>query len=295
MGSQTRIGVAPRGFRLPDETRVGRVRLQVSDIARSIAYYEKVLGLKLVARNDGRASFGAGTDDRVLVELVERPGARPVPHRGLRGLYHFAVLLPDRPSLARFVVHLADIGERAGMSDHLVSEALYLKDPDGITIEVYADRPRETWTAVAGQLTMATDPLDVEDLVKSANGVRWEGAPAGTTIGHMHFYVGDINEAERFYHAGLGFDKIVWSYPGALFMSAGGYHHHVGTNIWAAGAPVATEEDAKLLDWELVLPGAADVNAAASSLESAGFSVDRSDDGVSANDQQGIRVRLITA
>jgi catechol 2,3-dioxygenase len=294
MTTQNRIGVAPPGFRLPDATHVGRVRLQVSDLGRSIAYYEKVLGLEVTARDGGRASLAA-KDGRVLLELVERPGARPVPHRGLRGLYHFAVLMPDRKSLAKFVVHLSEIGERAGMSDHLVSEAVYLSDPDGLGIEVYADRPREAWKAVDGQMTMATSPLDVQDLVQAAAAETWDGAPAGTTMGHVHFYVGDIAEAERFYHQGLGLDKIVWNYPGALFMSAGGYHHHVGTNTWAAGAPAATEKDAKLLDWELVLPAADDVDAAARSVQAAGFTVDHSDGNTYASDQQGIRVRLVAA
>ena len=293
MNAETRFGIAPPGYRLPDSAHVGRVRLQVSDVGRSIAYYEKVLGLRVVSRDGARASLAPQGDERVIVELVEHPGARPVPRRGLRGLYHFAVLLPDRAALGRFVVHLANIGERAGMSDHLVSEAIYLSDPDGLGIEVYADRPRDTWRAVDGQMTMATNPLDVEDLVQAANGEPWVGAPAGTTIGHVHFYVGDIGEAERFYHVGLGLDKIVWNYPGALFMSAGGYHHHVGTNTWAAGAPPATNDDAKLLDWELVLPDAASIDAATRSVEAAGFPVDRSDDGSLASDQQGIRVRLV--
>jgi catechol 2,3-dioxygenase len=294
MSADNRIGVAPPGFRLPDAAHVGRVRLQVSELEQSIAYYERVLGLEATKHDSGRASL-ASRDGSVLLELLERPGARPVPRRGLRGLYHFAVLLPDRKSLAKFVLHLAQIGERAGMSDHLVSEAVYLSDPDGLGIEVYADRPRETWKAVDGQMTMATAPLNVQDLVKDANGEKWDGAPPGTTMGHVHFYVGDIDEAERFYHEGLGFDKIVWNYPGALFMSAGGYHHHVGTNTWAAGAPAATEDDAKLLDWELVLPGEGDVEAAARSVQAAGFEIDRADGGTYASDQQGIRVRLVAA
>ena len=294
MTTQNRIGVAPPGFRLPDATHVGRVRLQVSDLGRSIAYYEKVLGLEVTARDGGNASLAA-KDGRVLLELAERRGARPVPHRGLRGLYHFAVLMPDRKALAKFVVHLSEIGERAGMSDHLVSEAIYLSDPDGLGIEVYADRPREEWKFVDGQMTMATSPLDVQDLVQAAAGEKWDGAPAGTTMGHVHFYVGDIGEAQRFYHEGLGLDKIVWNYPGALFMSAGGYHHHVGTNTWAAGAPAATENDAKLLDWELVLPAASDVDAAARSVQAAGFTVDQSEGNTYATDQQGIRVRLVAA
>ena len=293
--SREQIGVPPPGFRLPDATHVGRVHLQVSDLARSIAYYEKVLGLRVLESDAANAKLAAHGDDRVVLELTERPGARPVPKRGLLGLYHFAVLLPDRASLAKFVIHLANIGERAGMSDHLVSEAIYLYDPDGLGIEVYADRPRDTWKVVQGQLAMASNPLDVQNLGEAAGGEQWRGAPAGTVIGHVHFYVGDIDQAQAFYHAGLGLDKIVWNYPGALFLSAGGYHHHVGTNTWAVGSPVAADNDARLLHWDLVLPDEKSANEAARSVEGAGFKVDRTGGDMFATDPWGIRVRLAAA
>jgi catechol 2,3-dioxygenase len=289
------IGIAPPGFRLPDATSIGRVRLQVSDLATSVAYYERVLGLRVLRQVAGSAELGPNGDHNVLLELSERPGARKVPRRGRLGLYHFAVLLPDRPSLGRFIVHLAELGEYAGMSDHLVSEAVYLTDPDGLGIEVYADRPRDTWTAVERQITMATKPLDVRSVTESAGGKKWDGAPAATMIGHVHFHVGDVDEAERFYHVGLGLDKIVWNYPGALFMSAGGYHHHVGVNTWAAGAPAATDDDARLLDWELVVPDEGTVNAVARSIESTGFAATRDNGAAIAHDPWGIGVKVRAA
>jgi catechol 2,3-dioxygenase len=190
----------------------------------------------------------------VIVHLRLLATARPVPRRGLLGLYHFAILLPDRASLGRFVAHLGEIGAYAGMSDHFVSEAVYLTDPDGLGIEVYADRPRGAWRYDERQLYMTTNHLDVEDLIKSARGERWSGMPPGTVLGHVHLYVDDIATAESFYHDALGFDKVVWSYPGALFMSAGGYHHHLGTNTWARGAPSAGDADARLLEWEIIVP-----------------------------------------
>lgn len=291
----TEIGIAPPKFRLPDAAHIGRVRLQVSDLARSVAYYERVLGLGVLRRHEVSVELGPKGGEVVLLELVERPGARAVPRRGLLGLYHFAVLLPDRASLGRFIAHLAELGEYAGMSDHLVSEAVYLTDPDGLGIEVYSDRPRESWSAVDRQITMTTKPLDVRSVIESAQGRKWDGAPMGTRIGHVHFHVGDIAEAERFYHVGLGLDKIVWNYPGALFMSAGGYHHHVGVNTWAAGAGPASDDDARLLDWELMLPEDESAESAARSIESAGFPVERTDEGVAARDQWGIRVRLRAA
>jgi catechol 2,3-dioxygenase len=290
--SQRPYGIAPPGYRLPDATRLGRVRLQISDLGRSLAYYRDVLGLRVLERSSDRATLGAHGDDRPLIELVERAGASPVPRRGRLGLYHFAILLPDRAALARFVEHLARLGVRAGMSDHFVSEAVYLQDPDNLGIEVYADRPRSSWRHEGRQLTMATEPLDVRSLVEAAGGSSWTAMPAGTTIGHVHLHVGAIDEAAAFYHNGLGLDKVVWSYPGALFLSAGGYHHHLGTNTWAAGAPPATEDDARLLDWELVVPRAADAEAAAHSVEAAGYRVARAGESWLATDPWGTTLRL---
>jgi catechol 2,3-dioxygenase len=288
-------GIRPPGYRLPDTTHIGRVRLQIADLDRSIAYYESVIGLRVIDRAGNVAMLCAQGDDRVLVELHARAGVRAIARRGHIGLYHFAILLPDRAALGRFVAHLAEIGEYAGMSDHLVSEAVYLTDPDGLGIEVYADRPRSTWRVSDRQLAMAADPLDVPNLVASAEGKPWTGMPAGTVIGHVHLYVRDIEQATAFYHAGLGFDKIVWNYPGALFLSAGGYHHHLGTNTWAAGAPLAADDDARLIEWEIVMPDASSIAAAAASLENGGYEVTREGADAVARDPWRIQLRLTPA
>lgn len=261
----------PAGYRMPEELRLGEARLQIADLPRSIAYYEKVLGLRVIRREDSRAWLGADGSERVILELNERAGAAPVPRRGRLGLYHFAVLLPDRASLARFVRHLAAIGEYAGMSDHLVSEAVYLTDPDGLGIEVYADRARSAWTSAGALLNMGTLPLDVADLVRTGVEKEWTGAPQGTVMGHIHLYINDIDAAERFYHVGMGLDKVNLEFPGALFMSAGGYHHHLGTNTWAASAPVAGEGDARLLEWTIELPSTSDVESLAANLSKNGL------------------------
>jgi catechol 2,3-dioxygenase len=288
-------GIKPHGYRLPDATHLGRVRLQVADIERSVSYYETVLGLRVIERGDNVAKLGPQDDDRVIVELQEKAGVKPVGRRGHIGLYHFAVLLPDRAALGRFVRHLAEIGAHAGMSDHFVSEAVYLSDPDGLGIEVYADRPRSAWRAVDSQLEMTTIPLDVPDLLAAAGDEPWTGAPKGTVLGHVHLYIRDIEDGARFYHTGVGFDKVVWNYPGALFMSAGGYHHHLGTNTWAAGAPLSTDDDARLLDWEIVVPNASDVSGVAESIQRAGFVVDQLGNAATALDPWGTRVRVIPA
>jgi len=287
-------GIAPPAYRLPSATRLGRVRLQVADLDRSVEWYEAMLGLRVLDRGAGGATLGATGAVSTLIELSERRNARPAGRQGRPGLYHFAILLPDRPALGGFLGHLSRLGVHPGMSDHLVSEALYLSDPDGLGVEVYADRPRSTWRHQGGQLVMATEPLDIRSVIASAAGQPWTGAPGGTVLGHVHLHVGDLDRAGAFYHAGLGFDMTVWSYPGARFMSAGGYHHHLGINTWAAHAPVAGEDDARLLDWEVVLPEA-EVEAAANSLECAGYGVDRIADGVIARDPWGTAVRLVPA
>ena len=271
--TETGHGIRPSGYRLPEATRLGRVRLQVADLDRSIVFYEQVLGMHVIRRTEDSASLGPHGEEREIVHLRHLATARPVPRRGLLGLYHFAILLPDRASLGRFVAHLSEIGAYAGMSDHFVSEAVYLTDPDGLGIEVYADRPRGAWRYDERQLHMTTNHLDVEDLLKSAGGQRWSGMPRGTVLGHVHLYVDDIATAESFYHDALGFDKVVWSYPGALFMSAGGYHHHLGTNTWARGAPPASDADARLLEWEIIVPTKQDVDEAAKSVKAAGYPV----------------------
>ncbi|MEP6494065.1 MAG: VOC family protein [bacterium] len=288
-------GIAPSGYRLPNATHIGRVRLQVADLRRSIAYYESVIGLRVIDRTATVATLAAHGDDAVLVELHEKSGVRAVSRRGNIGLYHFAILLPDRPSLGRFVRHLAERGVYAGMSDHFVSEAVYLQDPDGLGIEVYADRPRSSWRAVDRQLAMATEPLDVNNLLAETGDATWSGAPAGTRIGHVHLHVRDIDQAAAFYHDGLGLDKVVWNYPGALFLSAGGYHHHLGTNTWAAGAPDATEDDARLIEWEIVVPDVASVGAVGQSLEKGGFTVARDGDDVVVRDPWGTQLRVVAS
>jgi catechol 2,3-dioxygenase len=285
-------GIAPPAYRLPDTTRLGRVRLQVADLDRSIAYYENVIGLRVSRRDASVAMLGAQGDGDVIVELHAKSGVRQVTRRGQIGLYHFAILLPTRGALGRFVRHLAEIGEYAGMSDHFVSEAVYLQDPDGLGIEVYADRPRSEWRAEHKQLSMTTLPLDVNGLVAEAGDVPWTGVPPGTVLGHVHLYVRDLGQAAAFYHEGLGFDKVVWSYPGALFMSAGGYHHHLGTNTWAAGAPLATDDEARLIEWEIVVPDTASVRGAADNLEARGFGVQREGSDVVARDAWGTQVRV---
>ncbi|MEP6780668.1 MAG: VOC family protein [Gemmatimonadaceae bacterium] len=286
--------ISPPEYQLPATLELGPVKLQVADLARSIDYYERVVGLRVVERGAHSARLAAPATTEVLVQLQEKKGVHAVPARGRIGLYHFAILLPSRIALASFLAHLGVLNEHAGMADHLVSEALYLTDPDGLGIEVYADRPRETWRLDGDAVAMATDPLNVRELLSLAVGNPWQGMPAGTRIGHVHLYVGNLSDSESFYHLGLGLDKVVLQFPGALFMSAGGYHHHLGTNIWAAKSPLATGDDARLLEWTVKLPTKRDVSGAGSSIEKAGYSICHDAGDIVATDRWGTNVRIVS-
>lgn len=281
----------PIGYRLSPHIRLGPVRLQVADLQRSVAFYQRVLGLRLRQGNATTAVLGAG-NGVPLVELYERPGATPVPRRGRLGLFHFALLLPDRPSLGQFLAHLTGLGLAPGMSDHLVSEAIYLNDPDGLGIEVYADRPREGWHLEGTNLVMATLPLKVKEVIAAGGGTAWKGMPDGARVGHVHLHVGDLERAAAFYHQGLGLDRVNLAIPGAIFLSAGGYHHHLGANTWAQGAEPATERDARLLEWSIELPMTRELDEVAASFTAAGVTLARDGESLTATDPWGTVARL---
>lgn len=280
--------------RLSDHAHIGGVRLQVADLERSLAFYRDLLGFREIVRAGGEARLGVPGHGRPLVSLVERSGALHVEPHSRLGLFHFAILLPDRASLGSALVHLHDRGVPLGMSDHLVSEALYLSDPDGLGIEIYRDRPRAEWSRHGTELAMATDPLDVRGLIAEPGVGAWSAMPSGTTIGHMHLHVGDLAAAEAFYHGAIGFDVTVRRYPGALFLSAGGYHHHLGANTWARGAPPPRPDDAQLLYWELVLRDEGELADVESRLDAQGISVVPNDESaLVARDPSGTAVRLV--
>lgn len=208
---------------------IGHVALTVNDLSAVEAFYRDALGLSRLGGEGGVARLGAG--GRAFLELREdRQAPRADPREA--GLFHMAFLLPSRAALARWIVHAAERRlPLQGASDHLVSEAIYLADPEGNGIEVYVDRPREAWLRTRdGAIRMATERLDLQALAREADG-PWTGAPEGTVVGHVHLQVGDVAEAERFYAGTLGFD-VVAHYPGASFLGSGGYHHHLGANVW---------------------------------------------------------------
>ena len=229
---------------------IGRVRLRVADADRVRAYYERSIGLRPVS------DTALGVDGTPLIELVDDPAAPPAPP-GRTGLFHLALLVPDRGALARAVRRVVDSGERfTGASDHFVSEALYLRDPEGNGIEIYRDRPRSEWEyEPTGELRMGTVALDVDGVMAELPDGEDPGMPEGTVMGHVHLHVADLPTAEAFYVGRLGLDVTVRSYPGALFLSRGGYHHHVGLNTWQGqGAPPPPAGSRGLVDFEVVLP-----------------------------------------
>lgn len=278
-------------FQLPETTEIGSVTLQITDLARSLTYYQSVIGLEIIEQTAKTAQLGIQSSKKVLVELVENKDVKPIPQRSRLGLYHFAILLPDAISLGHFLKHLARNNIYAGMSDHAFSRALYLTDPDGLGIEIYADRPRDLWPRDENDmLAGAADPLNVQELLAEAREGDWQGIPEGTSIGHVHFYVSDLYKAENFYVESLGFDiTIKQPMMGALFVSAGGYHHHVGLNTWARSAKLASENDAKLLQWELKLE---DPKLIAERLQTRGYRLEPLKDGYLATDPWNINVNL---
>jgi catechol 2,3-dioxygenase len=242
------------------DAHMGLVELSVSDLDRSLAYWQDAIGLRVLSRENGTAELGTDTP---LVRFVEEPGARSA--QGFTGLFHVALLVPDRPSLGRFLAHTArEQIPLTGLSDHVVSEAIYLRDPDYHGIEVYADRPREQWEGRVSQ-TMTTIPLDTGSLLAEAGDAGFDGLPDGTTVGHVHLCVSDVDEMVGFYRDRLGMG-VTAHRPGgqAAFLSAGGYHHHLGGNTWETrGAEPAPEGTARLLRFTVVLPDAAEMERVA--------------------------------
>ena len=281
------------------DTSVGAVRVRVVDLEAQTEFYERTIGLRTLSREDGVVRLGA-EGGRAIVELVAAPGAPPRPPFST-GLFHLAILVPTRADLAAAVRRVRGAGWRfTGASDHLVSEALYLDDPEFNGIEIYRDRSREEWRREPnGEIAMATLPLDLRDVLTERVALGPDGPgpmPAETRMGHVHLKVAELEGTEAFYAGALELDVTVRSYPGALFLSAGGYHHHIGANTWqSAGAPPPPEGALGLEHYELVLPDQEERERVAARLEAAGAEVVRLDAGVQATDPAGNRVLLTAA
>jgi catechol 2,3-dioxygenase len=276
------------------EMSLGAVRLNVADLDRAQRFYEEAIGLRAFDRAADVVRLGVDGQTAV-VELVRQPYAQARP-RGTTGLFHLAILLPSRPDLARALRRVADAGWRlTGASDHLVSEALYLSDPEGNGIEIYRDRPREQWRYADGQLQMDTLPLDLDSVLGelSAADTEANGMPAGTRLGHVHLNVAELSAAEDFYAGVLGFEVTVRGYPGALFFATGGYHHQIGVNTWAGeGAAVPPPGSLGLRWFEIALPGVPQLEQAGQRLRGAGFDPQNDGDGLRVADPSGNGILL---
>jgi catechol 2,3-dioxygenase len=276
--------------RIDPATSIGAVGLTVADLEPVQHFYERAIGLELLDRSGDTVKLGAG--GQTLVELTGAHDAPPRPP-GTTGLFHLAVLVPTRLDLAHALRRVADEGWHfTGASDHLVSEALYLNDPEGNGIEIYRDRPRDEWRYADGELEMATLPLELDGLVAELE-AEPDGArmPDETRIGHVHLNVAELPAAEAFYGDGLGLEVTVRGYPGALFMSAGGYHHHVGLNTWSGEGAPPPPPGARGLAWiELVVPSTGELERVEHRLREAGLDTESTDSGLLATDPSQNRV-----
>jgi catechol 2,3-dioxygenase len=261
MDVSARASTISADSRLPADARIGRVRLRVGDLGRALELYRDVLGLEVERDEGARVTLAppGSAGKRELIVLEEQPGITHRPARPVStGLYHVALLVPTRRDLGRSLLRLKQSGyPLRGMSDHAVSESLYLDDPYGNGLEIYADRPRTSWPVQDGVVQMTVDPMDIEGVLAAGRepSEPWTGLPADTTVGHVHLTVSRMAPAVAFYRDVIGFD-VMMRIPSLTAVSVGGYHHHLNLNTWAGeGAPPDSDRMAGLLGWELVVPG----------------------------------------
>lgn len=281
-----------------ENTVLGKLKLKVSNLERSIRFYKETIGFQVLSEEAGSAKLTVDGINEFLI-LEEVPNANVVPRRSASGLYHFAILVPTREQLGLSLRRLAESGIHIGQGDHLVSEALYIADPDHNGIEIYCDRPRSEWRKDAeGNYIMASNPVDIEGLLKLAGDKPWTGLPAGTILGHIHLHVSELPASRVFYCDILGFDIVsdASKMMGALFIAAGGYHHHIGMNIWAGvGAPQPPADSTGLAYYTIALPFAAELDRILKKLANAGIPATHQEDHWQVKDPSGIEIRLVAA
>jgi len=283
-----------KALRIDPATKIGPVALTAADPSAASAFYEEAIGLRPLPGGDDRIRLGAG--EMAVVELFGDEDAPPRPP-ATTGLFHLAILVPSRIELARALRRVANAGWRfSGASDHLVSEALYLQDPEGNGIEIYRDRPRDEWPVEDGELRMDTIPLDLKGLLMElpdGDEDAGEAIAPGTRIGHVHLNVADLSAAERFYVGTLGFEVTVRGYPQALFVSAGGYHHHIGLNTWAGEGAPPPPRGARGLRWfEIALPDERALEALERQFADQGMEYRQEEDVLHVLDPSGNRIAL---
>lgn len=286
--------VSDMTYQLNPETSLGIVKLKVSNIEDSIAFYERVIGLKTTRRTTVTASLSANGNDTLLeLEQINTPYTGS--HRGHTGLYHFALLVPSRKALGNILKHLIHSKIAIGQADHLVSEALYISDPDHNGIEIYRDRPRSEWNYDQNdQVRMASDPIDWEGILAEAEQVPFQGLDEGTVMGHIHLHVSDLDKAYQYYCKLLGFSlESDWSANGALFVGAGRYHHHIGLNIWNGRGGKPLPEHATGIDYYTIrLANPDELATVVERLRNGGYAVQPNEAGYITKDPFGIGIQF---
>lgn len=276
-------------------TKLGPVSLRIRNLAQSVRFYTEVVGLRMLRQHGRIAELTA--DGKQPLLIIEEVQDLVILQTRTAGLYHFAILVPDREALGLVLANLIAHNIPVGQGDHLVSEALYINDPDGNGIEIYADRPKDTWKRDAnGEYVMTTDPVDVEGLLALSQGKEWRGLPEGTVIGHVHFHVSDLDKARAFYCEVLGFELTAHYGGAALFISAGGYHHHIGLNVWAGiGVPNTPRNAAGMEAYTIELPSREALEEVVGRIREAGIQVEQQESAFNVQDPSDIWIRLVVA
>jgi catechol 2,3-dioxygenase len=278
-------------FHEQPNTFVGQVKIKVENLERALSFYQHIIGFKILEQTEGNAKLTA--DGKTILLSIEQPNDVTPRQRNTTGLYHFAILLPKRSDLANIVQHLYRNGIQFGSSDHLVSEAIYLSDPDGNGIEIYIDRPASSWNWKNGEVEMTVDPLDFENLLTEINQETWNALPNETVMGHIHLHVSELQKTEEFYSKGLGFQVVCRYGSQALFISTGGYHHHIGLNTWAGvGAPRPSSHSTGLKSFSLVLANEEARNNVIEQLQALDYKVIEENGIFVTEDPSGNRIQL---
>lgn len=277
------------GFHQSPNIYVGEVNIKVKNLDYALAFYQNIMGFRVLEKTNQKAILT--TDGKTPLLTLEQPENVIPKEERMSGLYHFAILLPSRADLSVFLRHFLGTGYALGAADHYVSEALYITDPDGNGIEVYRDRPSKEWTWKNGLVDMATVELDGNSILAESD-AEWTGLPPGTIMGHIHLHVGDLQKAEEFYTKGLGFN-IVSHYPQAVFLSTGGYHHHIAINTWqGVGAPTPPQNSVGLNWYTLVFPNEAARETTIKQLQQLGYPLKKEGDNYVTKDPSGNQIWL---
>ena len=276
-------------------TTMGAVYLKVKDLENSVKFYREVIGFKILKQTEYTVELTAdGSNSLIILEKI--PDAVILPRKNTTGLYHYAILVPTRKDLSLSLRNLIKYDIHVGQADHLVSEALYIADPENNGIEIYVDRPREEWIYDdQGRVKMAVDPIEWQGLIDEAGDAEWNGLAQGTVMGHVHLHVADLKQTEQFYVGVLGFDIMAYMANSALFISAGGYHHHLGMNVWAGiGAPQPPDNAAGLLYYTIVSPNKEGLDSVLTKLRDAEIVVESHEAGWFVEDPSKNRILLVS-